>query len=139
LEFKSNTLETYPLFFESEGVHNLTLTVAELGVSKYSLINVTKYSSEIPWINPNERTLSLYLTPQNKSNNSVDKKVWYDYKKVHKAQLDDNMVFSSASGWLVDDDNISHLRLTSGSSLVLPTYKPFENDPTAPKVGSNKG
>jgi hypothetical protein len=37
--------------------------VAELGVKQSSLINVVKYTGEIPFIDPYESTLELYLTP----------------------------------------------------------------------------
>lgn len=106
LLIESNTLKTYPLYFELDGVYNLTLMIAELGVKQSSLINVVKYTGEIPFIDPYESTLELYLTPQGQSNDSSNKNMWKDYKSESCAVLTD-VNFSSSSGWLLDQDNIS--------------------------------
>jgi hypothetical protein len=40
------------------------------------------------------------------------------------------MHYGKVNGWMMDDDGTSYLKLSSGASLLVPGFKPFEHDPT---------
>jgi hypothetical protein len=129
LEVMTNTLSTYPLYFEHKGNYNLTLNVVELGLSHSTVIAVTEYKGELPVIDPNDQSLMLYLTPKGQSNSSTTKDKWADYHNRYVAELN-NLHYSNANGWLVDSDGTSYLQLNSGGTMTIPGFYPFAQDPT---------
>ena len=129
LEVMTNTLSTYPLYFENKGNYNLTLNVVELGLSHSTVIAVTEYKGELPVIDPNDQSLMLYLTPKGQSNSSTTKDKWADYHNRYIAELN-NLHYSNANGWLVDSDGTSYLQLNSGGTMTIPGFYPFAQDPT---------
>lgn len=129
LEITTNTLATYPLYFETKGNYNLTLTVVELGLSRSTVISVTEYIGELPIIDPNNQSLMLYLTPKGQSNSSINRDKWMDYHNRYTAELT-NLHYSNANGWLTDDDGTAYLQLNSGGKMTIPGFYPFAQDPT---------
>jgi hypothetical protein len=63
--FKTNTLYTYPLYFEEKGVHTVTTNINELGnMERMFEINVIAYNGFIPVIDPTNGSMMLYLSPK---------------------------------------------------------------------------
>ena len=94
-------------------------------------IQVNEYSGELPFIDPSDPMLMLYLNPRGRSNDAVDRDQWEDYNKKHTAKLQD-VYYSKNSGWLEDENGVAYLQLTSGGKLTVPGFKPFKEDPTRP-------
>lgn len=128
----TNTLKSYPLYFENKGNYALTATVVEMSnLTQTFLIKVIEYTGNLPIIDSSDPSLMLYLTPKGRSNDAVDRDQWSDYNGKHIAKLS-GMYYSNNSGWLEDADGVSYLQLTSGAKLTIPTFYPFAKDPTRP-------
>jgi hypothetical protein len=91
------------------------------------------YSVKIPTINQND--LMLYLNPKGKSNEAVDRNVWVDETGAHKAKLN-GFYYGVTNGWMQDKDGVNYLQFSSGASLTLNGFDPFEKDPTI-KIGND--
>ena len=129
LNITSNAFSSYNLYFENTGNYNLTLSVLELGISYSTNISIKDYTGELPVIDPNNKSLMLYLNPKGQSNDSVDRDSWKEYNNKYIAKIS-NQHFSSTTGWLTDTDGSAYLKLTSGGKLEIPGFEPFKLDPT---------
>ena len=139
LTITTNTLISYPLYFETQGIHNLEVVVVELSNLKYIVpIEVVEYTDNLPIIDPSDPTLMLYLNPKGQSNDAQDPYAWKDETGQYTARLSESTHFSANSGWLYDDQDVPYLHLTSGAQLEVEEFVPFENDPTVLKEGNSK-
>lgn len=129
LAIVTNTMSKYPLYFDKKGNYSLTLSVIELGLEWNSNITIVEYTDDLPIIKPDHSSLMLYLTPRGQSNDSITRESWIDYNGLYEAKLN-NAYYSDASGWLEDENNIPYLSLNSGSTLTIPSFYPFKDDPT---------
>lgn len=129
LNIVSNTLNTYNLYFEEKGLYNLACNVVELGAKYESILNIVAYTGNLPVIDPTLDELMLYLNPKGKSNDSTDRDKWADYNGKYTADLTD-LHYGVSDGWLMDENGTSFLKMTSGAKLEMPTFKPFQYDPT---------
>jgi hypothetical protein len=103
--------------------------VNELGLPYYTYLDIVAYTGNLPTINPNRADLMLYLNPRNKTNNATDKSEWADYNGKHVGQLT-GLHYGAIDGWMINENNVNYLKLTSGAQLALPTFHPFKLDPT---------
>lgn len=133
LEIIANTVDIYNLYFEDKGTYRLQMTISELGNSYYTYLTIVAYTGNLPTINPNRADLMLYLNPRNKTNSAVDKNIWADYNSKHVGQLT-GLHYGAIDGWMINDNNVNYLKLTSGAQLKLPTFRPFKLDPTVTNV-----
>ena len=134
LEVTTNTLTDYSLYFEEKGTYTITISVVEKSeLSKSFQIQVKEYTGSLPYINPSDPNLILYMTPKGRTNDALDRNQWNEYNNRHIGQLT-NMYYSKNSGWLEEPDGTSYLQLTSGGKLTIPTFFPFAEDPTRPST-----
>ena len=129
LAITTNTLSKYPLYFDKKGNYSLNLSVVELGLEWNSIITILEYTDDLPIIKPDHSSLMLYLTPRGQSNDSITRDSWMDYNGLYEAKLN-NAYYSDASGWLEDKSGVPYLSLNAGSTLTIPSFYPFKDDPT---------
>lgn len=129
LEIQSNTLDTYNFYFEEKGAYQAQFTVVEAGIISTIPMVITPYTGNLPVIDPTRDDLMLYLNPRGKTNTGVDRAEWSDYNGRYSATLS-GLHYGSADGWLMDHDGTTYLKLTSGATLNMSDFKPFEYDPT---------
>ena len=129
LTIYSNTFGEYPLYFETKGTYTLSCSVVELALFYSQYLLISGYTGNLPVIDPQRDDLMLYLNPRGKSNNATDRDQWKDYNGIYTAQLN-NFHYGKSNGWLMDENGISYLSLTSGASLILDDFLPFKSDPT---------
>jgi hypothetical protein len=129
LNITSNTFSSYDLYFENTGNYSLVLNVLELGISHSASLSIQGYTGNLPVIDPNNKSLMLYLNPKGQSNDSVDRDSWKEYNDKYVAKIS-NQHFSSTTGWLTDADGSAYLKLASGGKLEIPGFEPFKSDPT---------
>ena len=135
LAIKSNAAGSYPLYFEEKGIYSLSCNIIELAGTSYAQdLNIVPYTGNLPVIDPARDDLMLYLSPKGKSNDAIDRNEWKDYKGTYTANLN-GLHYGKANGWLMDENGVSYLKLSSGASLILDDFLPFKNDPT--KSGSD--
>ena len=128
LNIYTNVRGVYNLYFERIGTYSFVADVLELGeVSYNSFLNIEEYTGILPVIDTTRADLMLYLNPRGKSNSAVDKDkwVWNEYE----GQLS-GLRYSTTNGWLMEEDGTSYLKLTSGASLSVNNFRPFEQDPS---------
>jgi hypothetical protein len=67
----------------------------------------------------------LNLSATNRSNNEVNKDTWTsgDYYCDF-----DKFSWGDINGWQKDEDGIDMLRLSSGATLTVANFRPFENN-----------
>lgn len=129
LTTKSNVIDQYNLYFENKGTYTLTVSVLQLNLSFNTYLNVQSYTGNLPVIDGSRDDLMLYLNPRNKSNNAVDKNEWSDYNGAYTGTLKD-FSYGTANGWLIDENGVNYLKLTSGAKFEMKDFRPFEKDPT---------
>jgi hypothetical protein len=128
LSIVTNQSGTYNLYFEDRNTYTLSCSILELAITYTTLITIVPYTGNLPVINPNRDDLILYLNPRGKSNDSTDRDRWVEYNNRYTAQLS-NFHYGTANGWLMDQNGVSYLKLSSGASLAMPEFKPFATDP----------
>lgn len=138
LNIVSNVADSYPLYFEEKGTYTLLCTVVELALSYSDYLYIKQYTGELPVIDPTRDDLMLYLNPKGKSNDATDRDEWKDYNGNYTATLS-GLHYGASNGWLMDSDGTSYLKLSSGASLVLDDFLPFQYDPTKTGVDSRMG
>lgn len=129
LDIQSNTLGSYTFYFEDKGTYEALFTVVEVGVFKSISLYITGYTGNLPVIDATRDDLMLYLTPRGKTNTEVNRAQWEDYNGRYTATLS-GLHYGASDGWLMDAHGTSYLKLTSGATLQLPTFKPFAHDLT---------
>ena len=123
----SNTIQSYNLYFEKRGVFRLSVSVVGLNLSNQVDLDIKPYTGDLPVIDGTSDNLMLYLNPRGKSNDAVNRNTWTDEKNNHVANIV-GLHYGETNGWLVDDDGISHLKLSAGANLSMPNFRPFEKD-----------
>lgn len=116
-------------YFETVKEYAVQFTAQGTGQMYATKFNITKYTGNIPTIDAVRSDLMLYLNPRGQSNNSTSRDSWWDYNKRHKATLE-NLFYGTTNGWMYDNDNVPYLKLSSGATFKMPTFKPFEKDLT---------
>ena len=129
LTTKVNVVGEYNLYFDVAGAYALRIVLIEMNLIHSETIVITKYTGQLPIIDPERSDLMLYLNPRNKSNDATDKNIWMDYNKKYIGNLYD-FHYGSANGWFLDNDNVNYLKLTSGANFIMSDFKPFSKDPT---------
>lgn len=114
----------YNLMFEDIGKYTLTVTVVELAKTVTQILDIVKYTGNLPVIDTGRADLDLYLSPRGKTNDVLDKNIWISHNGAYTAQLE-NFYYGDINGWFIDDGGASYLKLSQGASLSLPEYKPF--------------
>lgn len=127
LDIVSKEANSYPLYIEETGKYTLAMTVVELAVSFSTVLEITEYTGDLPFIDTKREDLGLYLNPRGKTNSVVDKDTWLSYDGKHTAILE-NFYFGDINGWFIDDEDYNYLKLTQGAKLKVPTFKPFEKN-----------
>lgn len=135
IEFTSNQMASYDLYFETLGSYNIEISITELGLSYSQVISITSYTGNLPVIDPSKDSLMLYLTPRGKTNSSLNKDVWDDYNGRYQARLS-NFYYGKVNGWLSDSDGTPYLGLSSGAKMNIPSFYPFQVDPTRPSAAN---
>ena len=121
----NNVLDKYNFNFDSTGIYNLSLKIEELGVEFKAELNIIKYSGTLPVINTDRDDLKLYLTAKGKTNNSLDKEVWKDYKNDTRQGTLTNFYYRNINGWMIDEDQVSYLKLNQGAQFEFTDFAPF--------------
>ena len=116
------------LYFENEQIYQVRFRVEGSSLSYTTDIKIVKYMGNLPTID-NTNDLMIYLNPKGYSNNREDRNKWKDYYGSYVGMIS-NQVYSNTTGWQTDDTG-SYLQLTSGGSLVVDTFTPFAQDPSA--------
>ena len=129
LTVQSNKEGEYNLYFEEKGTYTLSATVIELNLVYTTYIVIVPYTGNLPVIDPTRSDLMLYLNPRNKSNSALDRGEWADYNGNYTGTLT-GLHYGIANGWLMDDDGVNYLKLTSGATFSMPDFRPFLKDPT---------
>lgn len=124
----SNSLDTYDFYFERIGNYPLRFYVPEIGSEFTTNIKIIRYTGNLPVIDATRDELMLYLNPKGKSNNALDKDLWQDYNGRYTAKIT-NGTYTDKAGWLKDAVGTSYLQLSSGASLEVLNFYPFQNDP----------
>ena len=117
-----NVINKWDVYFETPGIYDLTIEA--LGIEKTIFgIEVTPYSGKIPQIF--NQGLTLNLSAVNRNNNEINKDSWTynDYYCEFN-----NFSWGDVNGWQKDEDGIDMLRLSSGASLKIANFRPFENN-----------
>ncbi len=130
LSITANTLLTYNLLFENQGNYKFRVQIPDLGIEYSQVISVTKYSGELPVIKTDDDSLILYLTPQKKTNDALDRDTWNNYSDKYSdytGTLSD-FYYGNINGWTTDKDGVRCLKLTQGAKLTT-DYSPLSKDP----------
>lgn len=133
LEIAPNVMGVYNLYFEETGIYTLDLVLVEAAITYQQVLNITKYTGDLPVIDATRSDLMLYLTPRGRTNDAVDRDSWTDYNGKYSANLT-NLYYGTTNGWLVGDQEVSYLRLSSGAGLNMPSFKPFAIDLTKQNI-----
>ena len=129
LAVAANQAGSYNLYFEDKNTYTLLCTIIELAISYDTQLIISAYTGNLPVINPNRDDLILYLSPRGKSNEAIDRDRWTEYNNRYTAQLS-GLHYGNVNGWLIDEQGVNYLKLSSGASLSLPDFKPFAVDPS---------
>ena len=132
IDLKPENLVKYLLIpLEEPGNYTLTCTIPKLNITKIQNFTITKYSSDLPVIDGTHPNLRLYLNPKGHSNDLTTKEIWesshsnfYDKPKGELREF----FYGNVNGWTVDNNNVQCLKLNQGAKLVIPNFRPFEND-----------
>jgi hypothetical protein len=119
----NNDTQTYNLYFDNSGKYTFNASIDSLGIAFMTDVEIKEYSSSIPVIE-NRADLKLHLNPRNKSNNDMYRNLWIDKKNNQTAELT-NFYYGNANGWLIDEEGVNYLNLTSGAKLEVPNFRPF--------------
>lgn len=138
LTVTSNEFNSYNLYFEEKGTYNLVCKVKELGIEATAQLNIVEYTGELPVIDPTLDELMLYLNPKGKSNDATDRDTWTDYNGKYTANVS-GLHYGASDGWLMDENGVSYLKMISGASFSMPSFKPFAYDPTVKTSASYTG
>lgn len=112
-------------------VGDVKFTVSLGNISRSIIISIEKADFQISAI---ETDLELYLSSNGRSNSQENRDVW-EYKGKEGTITTDfnNVTWSSSSGWVIDDNGDTCLRLQSGSTATI-NFKPFTNVTTFGKT-----
>jgi hypothetical protein len=88
LKITAHTPLTYNLLFEELGKYTLNMTVVELAKTFTTLLEITKYTGDLPVIDTERDDLDLYLNPRGKTNEVLDRDIWVSHNGKHTAQLE---------------------------------------------------
>ena len=117
-----NNINKWDVYFDTPGFYDLTIEALGLVKTFYN-IEVTPYAGEIPSIfTPG---LTLNLSAINRSNNEVNKDTWTSGEYYCEFN---NFSWGDINGWRKDEDGIDMLRLSSGATLKVANFRPFDNN-----------
>lgn len=68
----------------------------------------------------------FYMNPSLRSNNTDDKKQWYNSSDNTKINAEWNNFTFSDDGWTLDQNGNSALVVKAGSNVIVPNFKPFK-------------
>ena len=131
LMIKANEPGSHSFYFDDAKLDKkIVFTVVQTGISSTEVLNLTKYTGDLPIINKNDLNLMLYLNPKGKTNNDLDRGVWKDAKTGSNLQgVLNNVSYSSVDGWLVDEKTGEYyLKLISGATFDVLDFRPFYQD-----------
>ena len=83
LTITAHTPLEYNLMFEDIGKYTLTVTVVELAKTVTQILDIVKYTGNLPVIDTGRADLDLYLSPRGKTNDVLDKNMKNYLKYVY--------------------------------------------------------
>ena len=128
-EIEYNKIYNYTISFDDIGFHKIYVKDTFGHIQSFTNIYVSKYEGLIPSIINNDIDLKLNLTARGRSNYELlnSRELWTDPGRTGVAQLS-NFIWGNINGWLLDNNKVNMLRVSSGASLVLNGYEPFSQD-----------
>ena len=128
LQITASSILTYNLYFETEGKHEVVLVIPELNVRFEATLDIKKYTGKLPVIDTDRADLELYLNPRGKSNDSLDRNVWSNFKNDFSATLNEKFYYGNINGWSLDEYGANYLKVSQGAAVALPNYRPYRSD-----------
>jgi hypothetical protein len=119
-EVDYNVTNKWDVYFETPGFYDLTIEALGMVRTFYG-IEVVPYEGSMPQIFTTGLTLNLSAV--NRSNNEVNKDTWTSGDAYCEFN---NFSWGKINGWQKDEDGIDMLRLSSGASLKVANFRPFE-------------
>jgi hypothetical protein len=128
LQITASKILTYNLYFEIEGKHEVILIIPELNVRFEASLDIKKYTGKLPVIDTDRADLELYLNPRGKSNDSIDRNIWPNFKNDFSANLNEKFYYGNINGWALDEYGVSYLKVSQGATVTVPNYRPYRSD-----------
>lgn len=128
-EVEYNNIYQFNIYFETSGWHRVEIKDSFGHSQTFNNIYVKPYDGSMQVIDNNDIDLMLNLTTRGRNNNEIlaSRLQWIDKNRNHTATLS-NFVWGNVNGWLMDDEGVNVLRLSSGASLLVNDYEPFGLD-----------